>query len=111
MEPRTVKIHVERDFSFVEFEIMADPFTGEGFPSPEQLRCVWDKLPEKGTQPVGGNGLRQTPASATRNLKRGITRPDPPATANQRRVLEAYGEWQDGMTKSEATRILTELGR
>lgn len=105
-----VKIHIEKDYSFIEFEVEADPATGEGMPDRTVLRSMWDKLPAKDTQPIGANGLRETPASAARNQAKGVKRVEPPATANQRRVLERYGEWQEGMTKSEASRILSEIG-
>lgn len=108
----TIKVHISRDFSFAEFELLADPFTGEGLPSAEDLRRIYDLLPEKNTQPLGSNGLRQTPETAQRNQQRSSQRrnSDPPATANQRRVLERYGEWRPGMTQSEASDILTKLG-
>lgn len=110
MKEVSIKIHIERDFSFAEFEITADLLTGEGLPQAEELRQIWDRLPSKDTQPVGPNGLRQTPESVKRNEAKGVRRADPPATANQRRVLERYGEWEEGMSKSDASRILSELG-
>lgn len=112
MEKIIVKIHVCRDFSFAEFDVSCDPFTGDGLPSAEDLRRIYDMLPEKNTQPIGANGLRETPESAQRNQQREASRRrnEPPATANQRRVLQRYGEWREGMTKSEASDILSELG-
>lgn len=105
-----IKIHIEKDYSFLELEILADITSGDGLPEVEHLRRLFDLLPSKDTQPIGPNGLRQTPGSAQRNAAKGIQRKDPPATANQRRVLERYGEWEEGMTKVEASRILSELG-
>lgn len=113
MKELQVKIHVSRDFSFAEFDVLCDPFTGEGLPKAEDLRRIYDMLPEKNTQPMGSNGLRETPESAQRNQHQEARQRrfnDPPATANQRRVLERYGEWRDGMTKSEASDILQRLG-
>lgn len=110
MEKKTIiKIHLDRDFSSIEFEVMADPSTGEGIPTSEELARIWERLPQKNTQPIGTNGLRQTPESAKRNADKSVKR-EPPATANQKRVLEKYGEWEEGMTKSQASRILSELG-
>lgn len=110
----TIKIHISRDFSFAEFETEFDPTTGEGLPSHEDLLRIWDKLPERDTQPIGANGLRETPDSARRaaskSERRSDVRRDLPATANQRRVLERYGEWEDGMTKIEASKALSKLG-
>lgn len=113
MKELQVKIHVSRDFSYAEFDVLCDPLTGEGLPKAEDLRRIYDMLPEKNTQPIGANGLRQTPESAQRNEEKDgqkRRRNDPPATANQRRVLERYGEWRDGLTKSEASDILQDLG-
>lgn len=105
-----LKIHIEKAYSFVEFEVTADISNGNGLPNAEELLKIYDLLPEKDTQPIGANGLRQTPESAAKNAAKGGIRREPPATANQRRVLERYGEWEEGMTKAEASRILSELG-
>lgn len=102
-----LKVHIERDYSYIEFEIQS----GEEIPPREYLLSLWDRLPGKDTQPIGANGLRETPDSAARNRAKGVKRIDPPATPNQRRVLVQYGKWYDGMTKNEASRILTEMGR
>lgn len=105
-----LKIHIEKDYSFVEFEARADLSTGNGLPNTEEILKLYDLLPGKSTQPIGANGLRQTPGSAERNAAKGVKRREPPATANQKRVLEKYGEWEEGMTKAEASQILSELG-
>lgn len=112
----TLKIHISRDFSFAEFEVEFDPTSLTGLPTNEQLCAIWDRLPGKDMQPIGPNGLRETPDSARRSARieanRGERRADrePLATANQRRVLERYGQWEEGMTKSEASKILDRLG-
>lgn len=105
-----IKIHIERDYSFVELDVLADISTGNGLPTGDQLRMLFDMLPGKDTQPISSNGLRETSESSKRNAAKGVTRREPLATANQRRVLEKYGEWEEGMTKAEASRILSELG-
>lgn len=109
-----IKIHVSRDFSFAEFDTLFDPATGEGLPTAEELARIFDRLPAKDTQPIGQNGLRETPDSAKRTAskreRREESRRELPATAAQRRTLERYGEWRDGMTKSEASAALTKLG-
>ena len=113
----TIKIHIERDFSFAEFETQYDPLTGEGLPEREELLKIYDMLPGKGTQPVGSNGLRETPdsarksqAAAARRQQALDARREPPATSAQRRLLQNNGAWVDGMTKAEATKVLTEMG-
>lgn len=112
MSKTMIKIHISRDFSYVEFEVEADIHTGEGLPDHNSLAALWDKLPGKDTPPVGSNGLRETPESYTRSRDRsergGIK--EPPATANQRRLLESLGEWRQGMTKAEASAALTKAG-
>lgn len=105
-----LKIHIEKDYSFVEFEVSADLSTSNGLPDAEELRKLFDLIPGKDTQPIGRNGLRETPESAARNVAKGVKHREPPATANQKRVLEKYGEWEEGMTKAKASRILSELG-
>lgn len=99
MEKTTLKIHIERDFSFAEFEVDYDPRTGEGLPRSALLMDIWDKLP---TKAVESAPMR---ANTQRNCRQ-----DPPATANQRRLLEHLGAWEDGLTKSEASKILREMG-
>ena len=114
MKETLIKIHISRDFSFAEFDILADVETGEGLPAAQQLARIWDKLPAKDTQPIGANGLRETPDSAKKTAakqqRRDDRRQEPAATPNQRRVLERYGEWEEGMTKSEASAKLRDLG-
>lgn len=108
----TVKIHISRDFSFCEFEVEANIATGEGLPTAEQLCKIFDRLPSKDTQPLGPTGLREQPSSAKRTAAR-ASRPEQaelPATPNQRRVLERYGEWVEGMTRPQASQALKELG-
>lgn len=115
MEKTTpIKIHISRDFSFAEFETVFDPVTGEGLPTFEDLARIFDRLPPKDCPPIGRNGLRETPGSAGRSAAREKLREErrkePPATANQRRVLERYGEWREGMSKAEASEALRTLG-
>lgn len=99
MEKTTLKIHIERDFSFAEFEVDYDPYTGEGLPLPAVLTQIWNRLPTKVAEstPARGNTQRNS-------------RQEPLATANQRRLLEHLGAWEDGITKSEASKILREMG-
>lgn len=110
----TIKIHISRDFSFAEFDAEFDPHTGEGLPTAEDLARIFDRLPAKDTQPIGANGLRPTPDTVRRQERReerrAESRKEPPATAAQRRTLERYGEWEEGMSKSEASAALTRLG-
>lgn len=117
-EKTKIKIHVSRDFSFAEFEVEFDPATGEGMPSHEQLCRVFDMLPAKDTQPIGENGMRPIydKAAAKREENKRAReeerqrRADPPATANQRRLLQKYGKWEEDMTKAEASAALKKLG-
>ncbi len=110
----TIKFHISRDFSFVEFDTEFDPKTGEGLPTQTELLNIWDRLPAKDTQAIGPNGLRETQESAKRMAaqypQQSGYRKEPLATANQRRVLERYGEWKEGMTKAEASKVLDGLG-
>lgn len=112
-----IKIHISRDFSFAEFDITIDPITLDGMPTQHQLLQIWERLPSKDQQPKDANGLFPDPRNAQIDAKgerkteeRMGKRREPPATANQRRVLERYGEWQDGLTAAEASKKLTELG-
>lgn len=108
----TLKIHISRDFSFAEFDIDFDLTTGKGLPTQEQLLQIFDRLPSKESEKLP-SGLRATPDNIrhekSQQKKEGACR-QPPATANQRRVLERYGEWRDGMTQSEASKRLCDLG-
>lgn len=105
----TIKIHISRDFSFAEFDAVFDPETGEGLPSHEDLCRIYEMLPAKESQ--ANNTPKKDPQQAA---PKQAAKPERgrqlPATANQRRVLERYGEWEEGMTRSEASKLLSELG-
>lgn len=108
----TIKIHISRDFSFAEFDTEFNPQTGEGLPTREELLRIFDRLPGKNDEKLP-SGLRATEDNIRyekRQEKKAAARREPPATANQRRVLERYGEWRDNMTQAEASQRLSELG-
>lgn len=99
MKETTIKIHIERDYSFVEFDSVIDLDTGDGMPDPEIISGIWAALPAK-----DNSGAPSAKSSAPR------PRREPPATPAQRRLLEKEGEWKDGITKAEASKILSGLG-
>lgn len=106
----TIKIHISRDFSFAEFDADFDPKTGDGLPSNEELSRIYDMLPAKSAGGDAPDGKTPPRSSGRTSDQRRCGNKDTMATANQRRVLERYGEWEEGMTRSEASKILSELG-
>lgn len=105
MGKTTIKIHISRDFSFAEFDLEYDPESGEGLPTRNQLLSIWDRLPEKETNrvPAEDSAVMQVKAKQKASY-------EPAATANQRRLLEHLGLWCQGLTRAEASKILTEEG-
>lgn len=101
MKETIVKIHIERDYSYVEFDAAIDLDTGAGLPDKETLSDIWNKLPPK-------DDFVRAPGEAKNSTP--PPRREPPATAAQRRLLEKAGEWKEGISKAEATTILTKLG-
>lgn len=98
MKDIQIKIHIERDYSYAEFDALVNIETGEGMPEASVLAEIWNTLPAKNDESA------PKPKAAER------PRREPPATAAQRRLLEKAGEWKEGTTKAEATTILTKLG-
>lgn len=102
MKETTIKIHIERDYSYAEFDALIDLDTGDGMPEASILSNIWNTLPAKNEDTA-----RSAESSKSSEAR---TRKEPPATAAQRRLLEKSGEWKDGITKAQATTILTKLG-
>ena len=102
MKDTQIKIHIERDYSYVEFDAVIDLETGSGMPDVAVLSDIWNTLPAK------NDDTPKTPSAGKSAEAR--PRREPPATAAQRRLLEKAGEWKDGLTKAQASTILTQLG-
>lgn len=100
-----IKVHIERDFSFMEFEIEYNFSTGEGLPPQALLQSFWERLPGKPTPTE--SKLSPPPIN---NHSRGGGGRSSMATAAQRRLLERYGQWREGLTQEEASALLTSLG-
>lgn len=101
-----IKVHIERDFSFMEFEVDYDLQTGVGLPPVALLQSFWDSLPGK---PAAPKEVLPPPRGGSIH-PRGTASRAPQATAAQRRVLERHGQWRDGLTQEEASSLLTSLG-
>lgn len=115
MKNTKVKVHIERDYSYAEFEVLIDMETLEGFPTKEDFAEIFGSLPGKEDAPKKPvDKLEMTPDSRAeweaKQQRRAARHAEPPATAAQRRLLEKNGEWREGMTKSQASKALDDLG-
>lgn len=100
-----IKVHIERDFSFMEFEVEYDLNTGSGMPPQALLQSFWDKLPGKPLAPK-----EYSPPPRMDGHSRSTGSRLSMATPAQRRVLERYGQWREGLTQEEASSLLSSLG-
>lgn len=100
-----MKIHIERDFSYIEIDVL-DEYLLDGDLTPEikeHIQTIYTLLPGK-EQEARAPGKSPVPKDKPTKLSAA------PATPNQKRLLELNGYETTNMTRTEATKILTELG-